>query len=83
MDDFINTAEDYFIDDEAEEIEDAMEDLIEDDYSDIDNIADIDEESEYDDFEDEESEYDDFEDEESDDYVEYEIPNNYDYQGGF
>lgn len=71
MEDFVYSAEDYIIDDEAEEIEDAMQDLIEDGYNDIDNIADIDDESDDYDFESEEEiDDEDFYDDE-DDYVDY------------
>lgn len=73
MIDYMDTAEDFVIDDEAEEIEDAFEDLIEDDYSDIDNIADIDDESSDDDFDDDDFEDDDEFDDDEDDYVDYEV----------
>ena len=73
MIEYLDTAEDYIVDDEAEEIEDALDDVVEDDfYSDIDNIADID-----DDYEDNELLSDEEEDEEDydlyneEDYVDY------------
>ena len=41
MIEFLDNAEDYVIDDEAEEIETAMDDILQDDYNDIDSIANI------------------------------------------
>ena len=67
MDNFMDTVEDYVVDDMAEEIEVSMDDVIEDDYNDIDNIADIDDDTTIDEFEDEESEYED----DDEDYVDY------------
>jgi hypothetical protein len=44
--DYLDTAEDYIVDDTAEEIEVAMDDILQDDYNDIDNIANINDETE-------------------------------------
>lgn len=76
MNDYLDTAEDFIVDSQAEEIEDAMEDLEEDDYSDIDNIAGIDDDSDVSDYEDTD-EYDDEDYDDDDDYVDYHVPDNY------
>ena len=75
MMDFIDDAEDIFLDDEAEELEDAMDDLVENDYSDIDNIADIDDDTVLDDSDDDEDDEEDYLDDGTEnDYVDYEVP---------
>ena len=76
MIDYMDTAEDIIIDDEAEEIEIAIDDVVEDDYSDIDSIADIDDEIDYDNLEDEEFDEDE-EYYEEDEYVDYEVSESY------
>ena len=58
---------DYVIDDEAEKIEDAMQDIMEDDGSDIDLVAELSDED-YDEYE-----YDDEELDYDEDFIEYEI----------
>lgn len=58
---------DYVIDDEAEKIEDAMQDIMEDDGSDIDRIAELSDED-YDEYEDDDEELD-----YDEDFIEYEI----------
>ena len=67
--DLLYNAGDYVIDDEAEEIEDAMQDLIEDEGTDIDRVAEL-SDIDYDNYEendeDEEDDYD-------EDYVEYSV----------
>ena len=70
---FIETAEDYVVDDQAEEIEAAIDDVVEDDYSDIDNIADIDEDNncQFVDDEDDDDEDDDEDDDDDEIYVDY------------
>lgn len=78
MMDFIDDAEGIFLDDEAEELEDAMDDLVEDDYSDIDNIADIDDDTVLDDSDDDEDDEEDYLDDGTEnDYVDYEVPEGY------
>ena len=77
MMDFIDDAEGIFLDDEAEELEDAMDDLVEDDYSDIDNIADIDDDTVLDNSDDENDEEDYLDDDTEDGYVDYEVPEGY------
>ena len=58
---------DYVIDDEAEKIEDAMQDIMEDDGSDLDLVAELSDED-YDEYE-----YDDEELDYDEDFIEYEI----------
>lgn len=60
---------DYIIDDEAEEIENAMQDLIEDEGNDIDRVAELSDE----DYEEDDNEYseDNYDDEE--DYIDYDV----------
>jgi len=77
MMDFIDDAEDIFLDDEAEELEDAMDDLVEDDYSDIDNIADIDDDTVIEDSDEDEDDEEDGLDGTDDGYVDYEVPEGY------
>lgn len=77
MMDFIDDAEDIFLDDEAEELEDAMDDLVEDDYSDIDNIADIDDDTVIEDSDEDENDEEDDLDGTDDGYVDYEVPEGY------
>lgn len=65
MEDFLDTAEDYIIDDQAEEIKNAMNNIIEYDSSDIDIVAGIDDEDdedEYDENEDDDLDYYEFDD---------------------
>lgn len=66
MNELYDTVEDILIDHEAEEVEDAIEDVIDHNYNDIDNIADITDED-----------VDEFEDDE-DEYIEYEVPSSED-----
>jgi len=74
MVDYIDTAEDMIVDDQAEKIVDAMEDIVEDDYNDIDNIAGIDDDTEGS-FEEDEDELEDDEDYDDDEgYVDYVVP---------
>lgn len=73
---FIESAEDHVINDQAEEIETAINDVVEDDYSDIDNIADIDEDNNcqfVDDEEEDDDDDDDIDEDNNDDetYVDY------------
>lgn len=78
IENFIDTAEDYIIDDEAEEIEDAMDDLITDNFSnDIDITADLPiDDAELEDYENEEFADDEYEDDEED-YVDYDLSDDY------
>ena len=78
MSDYIDTAEDFIINDAAEEIVDAIEDLVEDDYSDIDIIADIsDDDDDYEDYDgDDFDDGNEIEDDYDDGYVDYQISDN-------
>ena len=73
MIEFLDNAEDYVIDDEAEEIETAMDDILQDDYNDIDSIANITDENENSFLNDEDSLDDDYDDDTE--YVDYMVSN--------
>lgn len=77
MIEFLDTAEDVIVDDTAEEIITAMDDILADDYNDIDTVANITDENEDSFVNDEEpSEDDDYIDEDDTEYVDYMVSNN-------
>lgn len=77
--DFILDAEDVFLDDTAEDIECAMDDVFDSDGSDIDRIADISCDIENDDENDDLYSYEDDEDAKDGMYVDYEVPDQTEY----